>query len=77
MIDKSTFDFLVDFKKNNRREWYLANKDWYNDFQQNFIVSKNVHEKELQTGKYFDTAYDLYYQMADFIFYLRKAIKQS
>jgi len=41
-----------------------------------FIVSKNFHDEELQSGKCFDTAYDVYYQMADFIFYLRKAIKQ-
>ena len=42
-----------------------------------FIVSKNVHDKELQSDKSFDIAYNVYYQMADFIFYLRKAIKQS
>ena len=40
-------------------------------------VIKNVHDEELQFGKCFDTSYDAYYQMADFIFYLRKAIKQS
>ena len=37
MIDKSTFDFLADLKKNNRREWYHANKDRFKDSQQNFI----------------------------------------
>jgi len=37
MIDKSTFDFLADLKKKNRREWYHANKDWFKDSQQNFI----------------------------------------
>ena len=42
-----------------------------------FIVSKNVHDKELQSDKSFDIAYNVYYQMADFIFYLRRAIKQS
>ena len=42
-----------------------------------FIVIKNVHDEELQSGKCFDTTCDVYYQMADFIFYLRKAIKQS
>ena len=41
-----------------------------------FIVSKNIHDEELQSGKCFDIACDVYYQMADFIFYLRKAIKQ-
>ena len=40
-----------------------------------FIVSKNIHDEEFQSEKCFDTAYDVYYQMADFIFYLRKAIK--
>ena len=42
-----------------------------------FIVSKNVQDEELQSRNCFDTAHDVYYQMADFIIYLRKAIKQS
>jgi len=37
MIDKSTFDFLADLKKNNRREWYHANKDRFIDSHNNFI----------------------------------------
>ena len=37
MIAQSTFDFLSDLKKNNRREWYHANKDRFKDAQQNFI----------------------------------------
>jgi len=37
MTDHSTFGFLVDLKKNNRREWYHANKDRFKDSQQNFI----------------------------------------
>ena len=40
-------------------------------------VIKNVHDEELNFGKCSDTSYDVYYQMPDFIFYLRKAIKQS
>jgi hypothetical protein len=41
------------------------------------VNNKNVHDKELQSDKSFDIAYNVYYQMADFIFYLRRAIKQS
>ena len=37
MIDHSTFDFLVDLKENNCREWYHANKDRFKDSQHNFI----------------------------------------
>ncbi len=37
MIDQSTFDFLSDLTRNNRREWYHANKDRFKDAQQNYI----------------------------------------
>jgi uncharacterized protein (TIGR02453 family) len=36
MIQKKTFDFLVELKKNNNREWFHANNSWYQDAKTNF-----------------------------------------
>ena len=37
-ISKSNFDFLKALSKNNNRDWFLKNKDWYEDAHQNMIV---------------------------------------
>ena len=37
MIDHSTFDFLGDLKKNNRRDWHNAKKGLFKDTQNNYI----------------------------------------
>ena len=37
MIDHSTFDFVGDVKKNNRRDWHNAKKELFKDSQNNFI----------------------------------------
>ncbi|GIS72492.1 MAG: hypothetical protein CM1200mP10_20690 [Candidatus Neomarinimicrobiota bacterium] len=44
---------------------------------QGFYRNQECYDEELQFGKCFVSSYDVYYQMADFIFFLRKAIKQS
>lgn len=36
-IEKSTFNFLKDLKKNNNREWFQANKDRYDIAQANVL----------------------------------------
>jgi len=38
MISKRTFDFLVQLKDNNDRNWFQANKAWYEDAKNEFEV---------------------------------------
>lgn len=38
-IDKKTFKFLKDLKKNNDRDWFQANKKVHDETRQNFIES--------------------------------------
>lgn len=45
-ISKHNFDFLKDLKKNNNRDWFLKNKNRYEDAQQNTIalIDALLHE---------------------------------
>jgi len=36
MIQKRTLDFLITLKKNNNREWFQANKSWYEAAKKDF-----------------------------------------
>lgn len=36
MISKTTFDFLTELKKNNNRDWFNANKSWYEEARAEF-----------------------------------------
>lgn len=36
MIKKDTFDFLDALRKNNNREWFAENKEWYNKVRMDF-----------------------------------------
>jgi len=36
MIRKSTLDFLVTLKENNNRQWFQANKSWYEEAKKDF-----------------------------------------
>src|SRR4249919_2829601 len=36
-ISKSNFDFLKDLSKNNNRDWFLKNKERYDEAHQNII----------------------------------------
>jgi uncharacterized protein (TIGR02453 family) len=46
MISKSTFNFLVQLKENNNREWFQSNKVWYDESKEDFenFVSKLISE---------------------------------
>jgi len=37
-ISKSTFQFLKELKSNNNRDWFLANKPWYQECKKEFEV---------------------------------------
>ena len=58
-ISKSNFDFLKHLKKNNNREWFNANKDWYLkefqntiDFVDSLIEEMNQYDQiETVSGK--------------------------
>lgn len=54
-VDKKTFKFLKDLKKNNNRDWFQENKPRYEEARQNFIESvvqiiKNVSKFDPQIG---------------------------
>ena len=36
MITKSALDFLIELKKNNNRDWFNANKSWYEEARAEF-----------------------------------------
>ena len=36
MIKKSTYEFLINLKQNNNREWFQANNSWYNEAKLDF-----------------------------------------
>lgn len=37
MINQQTFDFLSELAENNNRDWFLANKDWYDVARGNIV----------------------------------------
>ena len=37
MVNSDTFDFFIELKKNNNREWFAANRDRYTEIREDFI----------------------------------------
>ncbi|MEO8148780.1 MAG: DUF2461 domain-containing protein [Bacteroidia bacterium] len=48
IISKSDFDFLKDLSKNNDREWFLKNKNRYEQAHENIIAFADVLFEEMQ-----------------------------
>jgi len=46
MINKSTYEFLLNLKQNNNREWFQSNNSWYNEARLDFeqFVSELIAE---------------------------------
>lgn len=38
MLQKKTFDFLKQLKKNNNKQWFDTNRKWYEESKKDFIV---------------------------------------
>ena len=58
-ITKNNLDFLKKLSKNNNRDWFQKNKDWYTESQKNMIAFSDkvladlnkIDELETETGK--------------------------
>lgn len=48
MIEKSTFTFLRNLKKNNNREWFNSNKHLYESAKSNFLAFLDILIMEIQ-----------------------------
>lgn len=48
MINKRTLDFLVALNKNNNRDWFQANKPWYEEARKNFAGFIDLLALEIQ-----------------------------
>lgn len=55
-ISKSNFDFLHQLKKNNNREWFNKNKDWYQREHQNTIDFADALIEELSKEDLIETS---------------------
>lgn len=64
MIDKSTFKFLEDLKKNNNRDWFQANQDRYAKYKEAyrdtvaaFVTEMSKGDESLQTLEFKDCSF--------------------
>ena len=55
-ISKSNFEFLGQLKKNNNREWFSANKNWYLEEYQNTIDFAEALIAEMNKVDFIETA---------------------